>query len=229
MDRPLSLLPITYNKLMVWPVLFFDLDDTLYPNSNGLWEAIRGRMTDYLLDLLGLSLEETKEISFHYYETYGTTLRGLQINHSVDADEYLAYVHDLPLEDYLSPDLELRKMLSSLPQQKWIFTNADTNHANRVLRVLGLEGCFAGIIDVRALDFLCKPEKEAYLHALDLAGTTDPAKCVLFEDSIRNLTPAHDLGFTTVLVGTQAKHADADYSVNKLLDLPQEFPQLWTV
>lgn len=209
-------------------VLFFDLDDTLYSNSNGLWEAIRGRMTDYLSDPLGFPQDEIQYIRRHYFETYGTTLRGLQVNHSVDADEYLAYVHDLPLEEYISPDLELRKMLGSLPQRKWIFTNADADHAKRVLRTLGLEGCFTGIIDVRALDFLCKPEKEAYQRALMLADNASPANCVLFEDSLRNLAPASESGFTTVLVGTGVKHAEADYSIKNLLDLPQVFPQLWT-
>ena len=153
---------------MKWSVLFFDLDDTLYSNSNGLWEAIRGRMTDYLRDPLGFPPGEIPELRRSYFETYGTTLRGLQINHSVDADEYLAYVHDLPLEEYISPDPQLHELLASLPQRKWIFTNADSNHAMRVLGILGLEDCFDGIIDVRALDYLCKPEVQAYQRALAL-------------------------------------------------------------
>lgn len=223
----LSWSPIPYNKRMKKSVLFFDLDDTLYSNTNGLWEAIRERMNDYLLDLLGFPPDEIQDIGQHYYETYGTTLRGLQINHSVDTDEYLAYVHDLPLENYITPDLELKKMLGSLPQQKWIFTNSDANHANRVLNILGVGRCFTGIIDVRALDFLCKPENEAYQRALDLADTSDPANCVLFEDSLRNLAPAHDIGFTTVLVGTDVKHDGADYVIKNIKDLPRVFPQLW--
>ena len=214
---------------MNWSTLFFDLDDTLYPNSNGLWEAIRVRMNEYLLDPLGFPPDETQDLTLHYFQTYGTTLRGLQINHNVDADEYLAYVHDLPLEEYLSPDVELQKMLSSLPQMKWILTNSDANHANRVLGILGLEGYFAGIIDVRALDFLCKPESGAYQRALHLSGMTDPSNCVLFEDSLRNLIPAHEIGFTTVLVGTDETHDGADYSFKNLLDLPQVVPQLWVV
>lgn len=212
---------------MNWSVLFFDLDDTLYSNSNGLWEAIRGRMTDYLRDPLGFPPGEIPELRRSYFETYGTTLRGLQINHSVDTEEYLAYVHDLPLEEYISPDPLLRDLLVSLPQRKWIFTNADSNHAIRVLGILGLEDCFDGIIDVRALGFLCKPEPQAYQRALAVANETDPANCVLFEDSLRNLTPAQAAGFTTVLVGTNETQPGADYSVKKLDDLPQVFPQLW--
>lgn len=214
---------------MSWSVLFFDLDDTLYPNTNGLWEAIRVRMTDYLRDPLGFHPDEIQEIRQSYYETYGTTLRGLQTHHAVDENEYLAYVHDLPLEEYISPDLPLCKMLESLPQRKWIFTNADADHANRVTRALGIEHCFSGVIDVRALGFLCKPDQQAYQRALALAGEPNPNRCVLLDDSIRNLIPAHQAGFTTVLVGSEGQYPEANYCIANLKDLPHTFPQLWSI
>ncbi|MGB3701361.1 MAG: pyrimidine 5'-nucleotidase [Anaerolineales bacterium] len=213
---------------MSWSVLFFDLDDTLYPNTSGLWEAIRNRMTDYLRDPLGFSPDEIQEIRQSYFETYGTTLRGLQIHHAVDENAYLAYVHDLPLEQYISPNPQLRIMLDSLPQRKWIFTNADADHADRVIKVLGLENCFSGIIDVRALGFLCKPDQQAYLRALDLAGEPDPGNCVLLDDALRNLIPAHRAGFTTVLVGSAEEYPQANYSIENINDLPNSFPQLWS-
>jgi putative hydrolase of the HAD superfamily len=213
---------------MHWSVLFFDLDDTLYPNNNGLWEAIRVRMTDYLQDPLGFPPEKIQEIRQTYYETYGTTLRGLQTHYTVDEDDYLAYVHDLPLDEYLSPDPELRNLLVSLPQKKWIFTNADADHANRVLHELGIDDCFAGIIDVRALGFLCKPEQHAYQRALELAGEPNPGRCVLLDDSIRNLIPAYQAGFTTVLVGSAEKHTGVNYSIERLIDLPIALPGLWS-
>jgi putative hydrolase of the HAD superfamily len=210
-----------------YSVLFFDLDDTLYPNSSGLWEAIRERMHQFLLERLKFSPEEASDIRRTYFETYGTTLRGLQINHSVDADEFLAYVHDLPLKNYISPDLELRELLLSLPQEKWIFTNADANHAQRVVSTRGIEDCFVGIVDVRALGFLCKPERQAYQLALSMTSEVNPARCVLFDDALRNLEPAYELGFKTVLVGSRDSHPAADLSINSLLDLPHAFPQLW--
>ena len=212
---------------MEYSVLFFDLDDTLYSNTNGLWEAIRERMTDFMQERLGFPPDEIPDRRRNYFEKYGTTLRGLQINHSVDSDEYLAYVHDLPLEEFISPDPNLHNLLISLPQQKWIFTNADENHANRVLEILGLSDCFTGIIDVRALEFLCKPDRKAYQRALSLANGADPDQCVFLDDSPRNLEPAYQIGFTTVLVGTSKAHPVATYSVDNLLDLPEVFSQLW--
>lgn len=208
--------------------IFFDLDDTLYDKQNGLWEAIRSRMGKYMQNLLQLPPEEISALRRVYFETYGTTLRGLQINHQVDSDEYLEYVHNLPLEQYIQPDPELKKMIRSLPQRKFIFTNADSAHAFRVIDVLGLNGCFDGILDVRALNFHCKPEQEAYQRALRLAGESDTKNCLYLDDSPRNLAAARQMGFTTVLVGNNQTDPSAHFSISNLKDLPQVLPDLWS-
>jgi putative hydrolase of the HAD superfamily len=219
---------------MSYTTLFFDLDDTLYPATAGLWPAIRDRMSEYMVERLGLPMEEVIPLRRQYFETYGTTLRGLQVHFQVDADDFLAYVHDLPLERYIQPNAGLAAILGSLPQRKWIFTNADEAHARRVLKVLGLADCFQGIADVRALHFYCKPEQEAYLRALSLAGETEAERCVLFDDSPRNLAPAAALGFTTVLVAINAPAvqttpdlAGINYVIPSLACLPLALPQLW--
>lgn len=215
--------------------LFIDLDDTLYPKDSGLWGAIRQRMTDYMREQLGFPPEVIPALRQHYFDTYGTTLRGLQLHYHVDPDRYLAYVHDLPLEKYLTPDPQLHAILNSLPQAKWIFTNADADHARRVLTHLRLEDCFTGIIDVRALGFLCKPHREAYLRAMQLAGVDRPAECVLFDDAPRNLLPAHELGMVTVLVTSpeapapdlDEKHPATDYILLDWKGLTSLIPALW--
>jgi HAD superfamily hydrolase (TIGR01509 family) len=131
-------------------------------------------------------------------------MRGLQTHFGIDAQDYLDYVHDLPLEDYLDPDPELGSLLNSLPQKCWIFTNADADHARRVLERLTIQDCFAGIIDVLAMDFVCKPDPVAYQRALKTAAVKSVAQCMLFDDTERNLIPARRLGFSTVRVGAQA-------------------------
>lgn len=207
--------------------LFFDLDDTLYPKSSGLWNAIRERMHDTMTELLGLPVDQVESLRQHYLETYGTTLRGLQINHHVDTDKYLADVHDLPLQQYIKPDPELGRLLTSLPQRKIIFTNADSDHARRVLATLGINNCFEQIIDIRALGFICKPDPSAYLRALELSGVSSPAECILFDDAPRNLYPAREQGWYTVLVGSEGDDPSADQSITSLHALPRALPQLW--
>jgi pyrimidine 5'-nucleotidase len=212
---------------MNFSTLFVDLDDTIYPNDNGLWGAIRDRMAQYMEHQLGFPREEIPEIRRSYFETYGTTLRGLQINYQVDADEYLTYVHDLPLEKYIKPDEQIRDLLTSLHQRKWIFTNSDIRHAQRVLSVLDISDCFEGIIDIHALSFYCKPELQAYKNALSIAGESNPEHCVMLDDAPRNLVPAKQIGMKTVLVGVHPSDASADFSIKSIHELPFAMPELW--
>jgi putative hydrolase of the HAD superfamily len=212
---------------MPFKSLYFDLDDTLYPSGSGLWDAIRDRMNVYMQKFIDLPLTEITAIRQGYLEKYGTTLRGLQAHYNVDAEDYLAFVHDLPLEQYIHPDPGLRTLLLSLPQRRWIFTNSDRNHASRVLNILGLAGCFDGIIDIHALDFACKPDKTAYERALRIAGDEITADVVIFEDSVRNLTPARALGFYTILVSKNGSDPIVDKTILSLHDLHSCLPQLW--
>jgi putative hydrolase of the HAD superfamily len=213
---------------MSYTTVFFDLDDTLYPHDNGLWQAIRGRMGRYMAEKLGLPEQEIPALRRMYFETYGTTLRGLQKHYQVNADDYLAYVHDLPLEDYLKPQPALHVVLASLPEKRFIFTNADADHAGRVLSIIGIQDCFEGIIDVKALEFTCKPEPAAYQRALQISGNPDPHSCVMIDDSVINLAPARELGITTVLVkNEQASNPAICYTIASVLELRQALPQLW--
>jgi putative hydrolase of the HAD superfamily len=212
---------------MPFQSLYFDLDDTLYPSSSGLWDAIRDRMNLYMQRMIDLPLNEIVTLRQGYLEKYGTTLRGLQAHYDVDADEYLAFVHDLPLERYIQPNPHLRQILLSLPQKRWVFTNADANHARRVLNILDLADCFTGIIDIRLINFACKPEKISYQRALSVAGDDQPASCVIFDDAVRNLAPAKEIGFYTVLVGKQAPADTVDRIIPSLDDLANRMPELW--
>ncbi len=96
-----------YNSSEMIDTIFFDLDDTLYPNANGLWRAIRMRIGLYMKERLNLPEGDIPGLRRFYFEKYGTTLRGLQIHKHIDPLDYLAYVHDLPLQDYLSPAPQL--------------------------------------------------------------------------------------------------------------------------
>ncbi|MCS7016958.1 MAG: HAD-IA family hydrolase, partial [Gemmatales bacterium] len=132
----------------------------------------------------------------------------------------LAYVHDLPLPDYLKPDPQLNAMLSRLPLTKAILTNADADHARRVLEQLGITRHFETIIDIRALNFVNKPRPEAYERALALLNA-QAQECVLIDDLPQNLGPAQALGFITILVshgrGNGRPPLGVDYQVESIL------------
>ncbi len=213
---------------MQFSTLFFDLDATLYPASNGLWEQIRLRIYKFMLEEIGIPEAEIPATRDKYWTTYGTTLEGLRIHHQVEPDDYLKFVHDLPLKDFLEPDPVLRGLLETLPQDLWVFTNADHRHAGRVLNELGISDLFSGIVDLLALDFIVKPNRKAYQIALKLAGVTDPKKCVMFDDLIQNLIPAKELGFYTSLVGENGSSNQADIQLKSIHDMKEKMPQLWS-
>jgi putative hydrolase of the HAD superfamily len=205
---------------MRFNTFFFDLDETLYPSSSGLWLEIRARINTYMHEHLGFSWEEIEVVREKYFREYGTTLRGLQANHHVDMDEYLAFVHNVPLEQYLHPDPILRSAMEGISGRKFIFTNADCAHANRVTKVLGLDGIFDGCIDVHVISPHCKPMPESFQLALKAAGNPEPRNCVLLDDQGRITRAARALGMYTVLVGKDAPGFDADEAVTQLADLP---------
>jgi putative hydrolase of the HAD superfamily len=212
---------------MFFESIFFDLDATLYPESNGLWPAIRVRIDQYMRERMNLPEAEIPKLREYYFRNYGTTLRGLQIHYGIEARDYLNYVHDLPLHQYLQPDPALRAMLLSLPSDRWIFTNSDRAHAERVMAALGITDCFEGMVDVYTLEPHCKPRPEAYHLALEIAGVTNPQKCALLDDSPRNLAPAKAMGLFTILIGQNGNHASADRSLANIHDLPEIVPELW--
>jgi putative hydrolase of the HAD superfamily len=200
--------------------ILFDLDETLYPKATGIMDEIRTLILDYIRTRLNLSQEEADSLRKQYFTTYGTTMRGLQINDHIDPDEYLHYVHDIPLERYLKPNQALDAVLASIPQDKVVFTNASREHAENVLALLGVRSHIDRIVDVRDMNYESKPQPEAYRRICDLLGVR-PEECLLVEDNIRNLCPAKALGMVTVLVDGSQKDECVDFNVKRIEEIGQ--------
>ena len=194
---------------MRFTTLFFDLDDTLYPSSSGLWQAIKERMTQYMCERLCIPEADVPVLREQYFKMYGTTLRGLQERHQVDTEEYLAYVHDIPLTSYLTPNPLVREVIGSLPTRNLIFTNADASHARRVLAALELDDLFDTIVDVNAIAPYCKPMPESFAIAMDLADEPDPRKYVMIDDLPRTTRAALSVGMASLLYGSDVPTDDA--------------------
>lgn len=194
---------------MRFSTIFFDLDDTLYPNSTGLWQAIKNRINLYMIEQLGVPEKDAPPLREQYFKMYGTTLRGLQARHNVDTEDFLAFVHDLPLQDYITPDPIQREIIASLPSRKLVFTNADENHARRVLTALNLSDLFEFIVDIHAVNPYCKPMPESFAIAQELADEPDPRKCVMIDDLPRTTRAALNVGMASILYGTEEPTAEA--------------------
>ncbi|HUW94762.1 MAG TPA: pyrimidine 5'-nucleotidase [Anaerolineae bacterium] len=195
-----------------------DLDETMYPKETGLMDLIGNRINEYMSLRLGVDSREVVALRKRYYEKYGTTGRGLYLDYGLDVQDYFEFVHDLPVEEVLQPDPRLDEMLSSLEEEKVIFTNATAGHAQRVLRALGVENHFGPIIGIRELDYIPKPDARAYHKVLELVDAR-PEECVLVDDRARNLAPGQGLGMTTVLVGSEDAADGADYAIDEVVEL----------
>lgn len=180
--------------------IFFDLDNTLYPKSSGLMDAIRDRIISYMRDVMNLDDNEIRSIREYSLKKYGTTLIGLIELFGVNKQHYLDYVHDLDLSVYLKKDPAIINILKSLPQRKLIFSNADQDHVLRVLDFLCIRGFFDCIIDVHTLMPNVKPQTEAFQKALKVSGLKSWDGCVFLDDDFPNIAKADEIGIFSILV-----------------------------
>jgi putative hydrolase of the HAD superfamily len=188
------------------PALLLDLDNTMYPAYAGVTEALEQRMNAYVAQLTGLPDAQAKELRQHYFETYGTTLRGLQTHHDVDVESYLAQVHDINVEQFITPNPILVDQLTSSSLPWAVFTNSPLEHATRILHKIGFTHTSFPIIDIRVMQFQPKPHPEAYRIALHVVASS-AHDAVFFEDTLHNLSYAKAIGMTTVYLKT---HANSD-------------------
>ncbi len=212
--------------MMNYSTLFLDLDETLYPHSNGLWEKIGERITLFMVTRLDMNEENAQDLRAHYLSEYGTTLNGLRANHAVDPDDYLEYVHDVQIHDHIKPAPHLRQMLASIRIKKIIFTNSHDAHVKRVLNALDVGDQIDDIIDIYALNFINKPRPEAYAQALKIAHNPDPKTCIFVDDRSVNLIPAAELGMTTAMVGGNEIDPIITHHIEEITDLLEYSPEL---
>lgn len=184
----------------------FDLDNTLYPVESGFLDEAVARMTAYVARVTGLPHAEAFALQKRYLAEHGLTLRGMMLDWGVDPDDYHAMFHDLSL-DALAHDPDLLAAIERLPGKRLIFTNSDAVSAERVLKRLGLAHLFDDVFHIGSAEFLPKPAPETF-DRIVWAHDLDTTRTCFFEDTERNLQPAHKLGMTTVLVGPDA-HASA--------------------
>ncbi|MHB2017343.1 MAG: pyrimidine 5'-nucleotidase [Candidatus Xenobia bacterium] len=211
----------------------FDLDDTLYPASAGLFPLVSRRITERISALLSLPPEEARVVQRRYWKEYGTSMRGLIVNHGVDPEPFLAYVHDVPVEQYLGPDPALRHMLERLGGPRHVFTNSPSEFADRVLAALGVADLFESVFDIRHAGYVPKPNPDAY-HRVLARLACDGSSCIMIDDSMQNLHAARQHGIRTVWlrapdsvaggrpggsVALAAELPPADYVIERILEL----------
>ena len=143
--------------------IFFDLDNTLYPPECGLWDVISQRISQFMLEKINIPEGQISILRQHFRDNYGTTLQGLREKFSILDEDYMEFVHDIPLTQYIHPNPSLKQMLTSLPHRKIIFTNASRLHTLRVLENLEITDQFDLIIDIADIYPFSKSQRESFL------------------------------------------------------------------
>ncbi|MEM7732084.1 MAG: pyrimidine 5'-nucleotidase [Pseudomonadota bacterium] len=193
----------------------FDLDNTLYPPRIRLFDQIEKRMTQFVMDALGVDRAEADHLRNHYWKTHGTTLAGLMSEHGVDPDPFLMAVHDIDFA-VLPPDPDLAARLAGLPGRRVVYTNGSAPYAERVIEARGLSGLFDAIYGVEHASYRPKPERAAFDSIFARDGLV-PKRAAMFEDEPRNLEVPHAMGMRTVLIAPErAKGAHIEFHADDL-------------
>jgi|TARA_B100001115_G_C15791494_1_gene390321 putative hydrolase of the HAD superfamily len=212
---------IYQNSFQNW---IFDLDNTMYDINLGLFKKISNRITDFIMSKYSLDIDQAKKIQKEYYLKYGLTLRGLIVEKKLEPEEFLDYVHDVEHPELKKND-QLISKIRILEGKKIIFTNATSKHAKKILKILELEHDFDQIIDIKDLEYIPKPDKRSYKKLLECLNLNKENldKTIFFEDTVKNLIPAKELGITTVWMKNSINEKDfmkncnfIDYSFNNL-------------
>jgi putative hydrolase of the HAD superfamily len=174
----------------------FDLDNTLYPASSKLFDQASRRMTDYISAYFDLAPDAALARQKDFFVRYGTTLRGLMVEHGVAPEPFLEYVHKIDI-GIVSPNPLLAIKLGLLPGRKIIFTNASRVHAKRVMERIGITEHFEEIFDITDADYIPKPNHASYVMMLRRHKVSPTTACMI-EDLPGNLEPAKALGMATV-------------------------------
>lgn len=220
-QQPPARPPIDPTRVKVW---IFDLDNTLYSPRSDVMQSVSRRMTSFIEMHFELHHDDARMLQKDFFLKYGTTLRGLMLEHGIDAQAFLDYVHDVDLTG-IEEEARLARALDRLPGRKLIYTNASTRHAQNVLARLGILDRFETIFDIAAADFIPKPDPAPYADLVK-RHEVDPTQAVMLEDIARNLKPAAAMGMTTVWVRTSADHSgnkafapDGDYVHHTTTDI----------
>jgi putative hydrolase of the HAD superfamily len=191
----------------------FDLDNTLYPPDSPLWPQIDDRITAYLMELYGHDGITSRALQKHFYHKHGTTLKALLDRGEADADDFLAFVHDIDRSGIAKNPL-LSEALARLPGRKLILTNGSERHAQDTADALGILHHFEAIYDIKAANFVPKPDAANFQRFFDLHDVR-PDRAVMFEDLVKNLEAPKAFGMQTVLIVPETGRGDWRDDVEK--------------
>ncbi|KAM0680244.1 hypothetical protein GINT2_001629 [Glugoides intestinalis] len=166
-------------------MMIFDIDYCLYGDPTG---KIRELESSHRLKGCG-----GKDVNFKALKSnYKSTRKGLFEEEKMS----LKQIKDMEftsIDEYLIPDIELRKKLEAIPCRKFCFSNGYEQKANRILRKLGISG-FIDLVfipdDEDTVHWIQKPFEDAFQIVQKYIPSN--IKVYFFDDQVENLKVAQE-------------------------------------
>ncbi len=208
-------------------VWIFDLDNTLHNATPHIFPYINRSMTAYLQEHLQLSEDEANALRVDYWQRYGATLTGLMRHHGTDPDHFLWHTHQFPdLPSMVLRKPRLRHVLKVLPGRKVVFSNAPSQYAEAVLKLLQVDDLFDDVFAIEHSRYRPKPQAAGFRRLLR-KHRLHASQCVMVEDSAENLQTAKRLGMRTVWVSDAPRvPVYVDVKIRDVLELPRAVSKL---
>lgn len=199
--------------------ILIDIDNTIYSKRTGLQAAIFDNMKLFIKNFLYIESDVDNLIK-RLYRLHGNIFSGLIRDFNIDPEEFINFVFDINVSDYLVKDLSLKKTLKNISIPIYAFSNSPSEHVEKVITNLGIADCFSGLFDRRFFNYKSKADCEVYLDVLNNLGIHS-WECVLIDDNILNINIAKNLGFYTVLFSEDDPNNldEKDCKINNILDV----------
>lgn len=202
--------------------LLLDLDNTLYPKSSGLGRFMGDRMGEFVVRHLDVSHDRAAELRRSGLARYGTTLKWLMQEHDLsEIEAFIDFVHPTNLGEFLTDEdrRTAQDTLDEIDLPASVLTNSPMEHAERVLRWLGIRGRFEHVFDIRLNGLAGKPAPGAYRRALEIAGA-EPGTTLFADDVLQYLLPFRDLGGHAVHIAAEPAEEPGISTISSIAELP---------
>ena len=213
-------------------IWLFDYDLTLYGEEERfVLNSLDHRIAEFVQKTVGGTFESATEIRKDYLHRFGTTLSGLMAMNGTSPDDFFDFIHEPEYLVYPKVSPEKFALLKSLTGHRFVFTNGRGDWSRAGMARMEIAPAIEDVFDLKLMDWEGKPHASAYekienwlvARGVLEKNAKDKSQIVLLEDSLRNLEPAHERGWTTILVNPNIQAPDwVDFHIPHLLNLKEK-------
>ncbi len=183
--------------------ILWDLDNTLYPETQAVYDGFNAAVARAVLTLgVDLSLEEAMTLAARSFKESRHSCLVFIEKYNIPFDS----LHPL-LDQYLDHSVvgvcrETESVFSKTVHDHALITHASRNWAINVLNHLGLKKWFPDeqVFGFENYDFESKARSRRPFEMALSSINRNPQDVMMVEDTIENLRVPHEMGMTTVLV-----------------------------